>query len=183
MSLRSLAALLVGLSLWSGAALAAEPDWQAYRNDEFGVATALPAAPQTVTNSTPAEGERPALKTVIVSSSFGADRFYSLQMTRSTRPPDDVDAKLATLAGVLSEKLNLPVISQTRFTFQGLPALDLVLGPSSDNVYIRGRFVLRGGDLVQLLTSRVGEAPPLDRFYSDFKLDPVSPGGVPAGGL
>lgn len=163
--------LVILLLAGAGPALAADA-WAPYSNAKFGLSTSFPSPP-TVTEETTAETDtQVGMVTTLITAEPDSRRAYSLQLTRATQPPQDPGGKLDVLAESLGQQMGMPVISQQRFEYQGLMALDAVMGPSEQGVYLRGRYILRGADLIQILSVRQGEAPPLDQFYTDFKLSP-----------
>jgi hypothetical protein len=169
-ALRTLAVLVLVLL---GASPAAAADaWTPYSNAKFGLSTSFPSTPRITEQTTPETDTQVAMETTIAMATPDESRAYSLQLTRGSRPPPDVNAVLDALPDAVADKMGMPIISRSRFDYQGFPALDTVMGPSPQGLYVRARYIVRGNDLIQILTVRQDEAPPADRFYTDFKLQP-----------
>lgn len=167
MALRAFVFLFV---LLAGAApAAADPAWSTYSNDDFGVSTSLPSPPKVSQETTPASATSPRMDTTVLFSQPDKASGYALRLTRAEREPENADAKMDLIGQALSEKMSMPVISQQRTALPNGLMLDLLMGPNPQNLYVRARIILHGADLIQLLSLRVGAAPPSDAFFTDFK--------------
>lgn len=163
-------ALLCGLLL--GAAPAAAADWQTFANPEYGVATSMPGSPKVSVDGTPADpnagGDGVLTALVVVTDT----RVYLLQASLYGADPSiDPRVLLNYTVDQVSTPERGPVAYRAETTVQGYPAIDVVFGPDADGAFIRDRVIARNGVLVQLITTDTS-MPPLDRFYTDFKILP-----------
>lgn len=166
-------ALMFGALAICGGALAAADDWRTYSNAELGLSTSFPSPPTVEKRSDPATADTAQAEVTSIVSSPDESRNYRLEIDRIVGGRTaDPEALLDALPSVLSERLKMPVASQQRFTYQGYLALDLLLGPDKDNIYFRGRYIVRDSDLIQIVSVRQGGPPPIDRLFTDFKFEP-----------
>lgn len=158
--------LTLGLALSLATAAMATEGWTFWRNDQYGVATSFPGAP---TVAPPEPGDDGDLK---VAFERNNDQAFVLAVHNLPTSAFDRRRMLELTSAAAIKAAEGPLISRRDLQLDDAVGVEIVVGPSPDNLYARIWIIIQGNRLIMVLESERGSAPELDALFTDLVLSP-----------